>query len=67
MLSDDYSPEILNTETGEVVERYSAHAEEFEANLSQVLEELFDYDKPFRQVEDVNMCKYCDYKRICQR
>ena len=67
MLSDDYSPEILNTETGEIVERYSAHAEEFEANLSQVLEELFDYDKPFRQVEDVNMCKYCDYKRICQR
>ncbi len=67
MLSDDYSPEIVNTETGEVIDRYSAHAKEFETMLSRVLEELFDYDKPFQQVENEDMCKYCDYKKICRR
>ncbi len=67
MLSNDYSPEIINTETGEVIERYSTHAEEFETMLSKVLEELFDYDTPFRQVESEDMCKYCDYKKICRR
>ena len=67
MLSDDYSPEIVNTETAEVIERYSAHAEEFEKGLSTILEELFDYETPFRQVEDIDMCKYCDYKKICRR
>lgn len=67
MLSDDYSPNILNIETGEIVERYSDHAAEFEEELTAALEELFDYDTPFRQVENVDMCKYCDYKKICRR
>lgn len=67
MLSDDYSPNIVDVNSGEVVERYSAIAEDFERELSAVLEELFDYDKPFVQCEDVDMCKYCDYKSICRR
>ena len=67
MLSDDYSPNILNIETGEIVERYSDHAAEFEQELTAALEELFDYDTPFRQVENTDMCKYCDYKKICRR
>ena len=67
MLDKEYSPEIVNTQTGEVIERYSTHAEEFEETLSRVLEELFDYDRPFTQVENEDMCKYCDYKRICRR
>jgi ATP-dependent helicase/DNAse subunit B len=67
MLNKEYSPEIVNTQTGEVIERYSTHAEEFEETLSKVLEELFDYDTPFTQVENEDMCKYCDYKRICRR
>ena len=67
MISEDYSPDIVNTETGEVIDRYSHHAEEFEPMLSKILEELFDYDTPFRQVESEDMCKYCDYKKICRR
>ena len=67
MLGDDYSPNIVDVNSGEVVERYSAIAEDFERELSAVLEELFDYDKPFVQCEDVDMCKYCDYKSICRR
>ena len=67
MLGEDYSPNIVDKSSGEVVERYTAIAEDFERELSNVLEELFDYDKPFVQCEDVDMCKYCDYKSICRR
>ena len=62
-----YSPKIVNRATGELIERYSDHAAEFEQELTTALEELFDYETPFQQVEDVDMCKYCDYKRICRR
>jgi hypothetical protein len=67
MLGEDYSPNIVDKSSGEVVERYTAIAEDFERELSNVLEELFDYDKPFVQCKDVDMCKYCDYKSICRR
>ena len=67
MLSDDYSPNIVDKSNGEIIYQYTAVAEEFERELSAVLEELFDYDKPFVQCEDVDMCKYCDYKSICRR
>lgn len=67
MLSDDYSPNIVDMSNGEIIDQYTAVAEEFERELSAVLEELFDYDKPFVQCEDVDMCKYCDYKSICRR
>jgi hypothetical protein len=67
MLGDDYSPSIVDTSSGEVIERYSMVASDFEAELSAVLEELFDMSKPFVQCEDVDMCKYCDFKSICRR
>ncbi|MBR5132668.1 MAG: PD-(D/E)XK nuclease family protein [Alistipes sp.] len=67
MLSDDYSPKILNKANGEYVERYSDYAQEFESALKGALEELFDFSIPFRQVEDVNACTYCDFKKICRR
>ena len=67
MLGEDYSPNIVDKSGGEVIENYTSCAEDFERELSAVLEELFDYDKPFVQCEDVDMCKYCDYKSICRR
>ncbi|MBO5831597.1 MAG: PD-(D/E)XK nuclease family protein [Alistipes sp.] len=67
MMSDDYSPNIIDTSTGAVVERYTDVAEQFEDELNVVLEELFDYDKPFEQCGDEDMCKYCDFKSICRR
>ena len=67
MHDEGYSPKIVNKESGEVVDNYQSQAEEFEQMLAATLEELFDYNTPFKQVEDVDMCKYCDYKRICRR
>ena len=67
MLGSDYSPLLVNTITDAEVERYSDVSEEFERELSAVLEELFDPSQPFIQVEDIDACKYCDYKKICRR
>ena len=67
MLSDGYSPKILNKVLNEYVERYSDYAQEFESELSRVLEELFDFSTPFKQVDDVDACTYCDFKTICRR
>ena len=67
MLSDDYSPKILNRANNEYVERYSDYARDFEQQLSSVFEELFDIDTPFKQAEDVDACTYCDFKTICRR
>jgi hypothetical protein len=67
MLSDDYSPKIFNKEKKEYIERYSDYAEEFEKELNIALEKLFDYSTTFKQTEDVDTCKYCDFKKICRR
>ena len=67
MMDKEYSPKILCCDTNKHIERYSAVAESFEQELTTILNELFDYDTPFSQVEDSNACKYCDYKRICRR
>lgn len=67
MLAEDYSPKLCDKMADCFVERYSDYAEEFERELSSALEQLFNYDEPFRQTEDVDMCKYCDFKSICRR
>ena len=67
MLSGNYSPMIMDLTSKSYVESYSTYATEFEEQLSRTLEELFDFSTPFRQVEDVDMCNYCDFKSICRR
>jgi CRISPR/Cas system-associated exonuclease Cas4 (RecB family) len=74
MLSTNYSPLIVekinlggNKSETRIIERYSMVAEEFESQLSAMLDELFDQSIPFRQAEDNNTCKKCDYKEICRR
>ena len=67
MLSDDYSPKILDKQNGEHVECYSSYAEEFENELTTVLNELFDFSTPFKQTEDSDTCTFCDFKTICRR
>jgi CRISPR/Cas system-associated exonuclease Cas4 (RecB family) len=40
---------------------------EFEARLTQLMEELFDPNGTFDQTEDVENCKFCPYTQICYR
>lgn len=67
MLAGDYQPNLLDKSSGEIIERYSDVAAEFESELRHTLEELFDANTPFRQAEDEDACTYCDYKKICRR
>ena len=67
MVGDGYSPNIVDLSQNVDVDKYSTIAADFEGELSSMLEELFDYNKPFVQCEDADMCKYCDFKTICRR
>lgn len=49
---------------------YATYAEEFEQNLKDKLNELFDFELPFRRCDEQeaeNICKYCDFKTLCKR
>ncbi len=49
---------------------YASYAAEFEEQLSQKLNELFDFETPFKRCdkqEAETICKYCDFKTICKR
>jgi len=41
--------------------------EQFELILSEKLHEIFDLSIPFVQTTNLDACKYCDFKKICQR
>lgn len=67
MHRDDYSPLIVDRSAGRSIDRYSEYAETFEQELGDVLRELFDRSTPFRQCDDTDTCRYCDFKTICKR
>jgi len=45
----------------------SSELSTFTKKLDEVLNTLFSAEIPFSQAEDVNACKYCNYKAICNR
>ena len=47
--------------------RYTLYRECFEELLRAQLAELYDTSVPFRQCEDADTCKYCDFNVICKR
>lgn len=63
----DYRPEIFDMSRQAYIEKYGDVGEEFEAELTRLLEELFDPEKPFIQVEDIKSCELCEYRKICRR
>lgn len=67
MLDSEYSPLINDKSTGKMIERYSSVADVFESELTTILDELFNPLVEFKQTEDVEACKYCDFNRICKR
>ena len=67
--NEGYSPSIC-----EVVDKqrkcgqlYSEYSDNFEKYLRENLTELFDPRIPFRQCEDAETCRYCDFREICKR
>lgn len=41
--------------------------ENFQALLEELLTTLLDPNQPFSQTDDLNHCKYCDFKSVCGR
>jgi hypothetical protein len=41
--------------------------EQFELKLGEKLNEIFNVDIPFVQTTNLETCKYCPFKKICQR
>ncbi len=77
---EDFSPTLIDlikttdstkrTKKNAVEIDYATYAEEFEMLLTQKLNELFDFDTPFRRCDEQDakeICKYCDFKTICKR
>ena len=67
MLSEEYSPYIVDKSKGCEISKYSEIKENFEEELTTALTTLFNKEIPFTQVEDKDACTYCDYKKICRR
>lgn len=69
MNQESYSPRIIHIDDDTPL-IYSSYAKEFEEKLRQKLDELFNTELPFERCsleESKNICKYCDYKKICKR
>lgn len=46
---------------------YSEVEEVFQAFMTEVLTELFDFEKPFEQTTDNDACRYCPFALSCGR
>ncbi|SFT86427.1 PD-(D/E)XK nuclease superfamily protein [Algoriphagus locisalis] len=51
----------------EEIQDYREFAETFESELSGLIGEIYDLEKPFDQTTDLKKCEYCPYKEICGR
>ena len=67
MHREDYAPELDDKQLGQRGTPYSAYAAPFEELLRTTLAELYDPAVPFRQCEDPDTCKFCDFNVICKR
>ncbi|WP_347282130.1 PD-(D/E)XK nuclease family protein [uncultured Alistipes sp.] len=67
MHREDYAPELDDKQLGQQGTPYSAYAAPFEELLRTTLAELYDPAVPFRQCEDPDTCKFCDFNVICKR
>ena len=64
--SKDYDPTIKLNNTP--VTDFAAEVfEEFDQGMKALLDEIFNSDVPYTQVEDENACMYCDFCAICGR
>ncbi len=63
----DYSPLLDDKELGVRGGYFSLYRERFGELLRTQLEALYDPAIPFRQCEDADTCRYCDFNAICKR
>lgn len=66
MNDDDFVPYLTVGDTL-VTDIRAQFADEFEAKLNLLLEEIIDPDNEFRCAESDKACKYCDFKQLCAK
>ncbi len=66
MHREEYEPRLVDR-TEAVGARYASFGAAFEHEVRCTLAELFDPSVPFRQCEDTDACRYCDFQDICRR
>ena len=60
----DYDPSLIID--GEVVDDFAnQHAQTFREGLQNILEDIFNPDKPFVCTTDTKVCEYCKLGLIC--
>lgn len=62
-----YKPLLTDKSLKVTGARYEFYSEAFEGELRAKLTELFDPTIPFRQCDDRETCRLCDYRTICRR
>lgn len=69
LLNDKYSPLLKekSKDCSREITSYAMVSSDYESRLQALLDELFDREKPFVQVESKDTCSLCDYKKICKR
>ncbi len=51
----------------EVKDNDEQYMEELETLFRAITEEMLDPEIPFRQTDDTDVCRFCDYRNICSR
>ena len=63
--ADDYSPHIT-VEKQQLLD-VRAVATDFAANLRSLVAEILDPNNSFEQTSNADTCRYCNYRRLCER
>ena len=58
---------LINATIGKDEKLSESRLSEFEAVLTEVLEEIFNPQIPFSQTENLEICSYCAFQKICNR
>ena len=65
--SDDSKMDEENNVPYGPVEDISQYEEAFVEKLGEVIAEIFSPDVPFCKTDNMDACKYCDYRKLCNR
>ncbi len=65
MSKPDFVPGVFVS--ADVVEDFARVESEVRTGIQALVDDIFDIEKPFAPCDDAKRCKYCDYKKLCNR
>lgn len=67
IFKEDFKTELCHKDLNVDVMDFAEYKDEFLELLTICLEDIFDPEIPFIQTENLDICKYCAYKSICNK